>query len=104
MLELGSSYLPTNSSWNRYISESDLTFEEFEIELKTQMSKKAYELCALLDNDKYKHDLWIRDQDWTLGGIKLKKGKYINKNKKYSVDEINETKAEIPLKIPILAG
>lgn len=73
MLELSTAYLPVNSSWNRYIEESESTFEDLNYEAKFCLSKRADEVCKLMHNDKYKKDLWMWDEDWSTQDIKIKK-------------------------------
>lgn len=72
MLELGSTYLPVNTNWQRYIEESELTFEDMSYESKSILSKRAAEVCRLMHDDKYKEDLWMWDQDWSTQEIKMK--------------------------------
>ncbi|XP_011312984.1 DNA polymerase subunit gamma-1, mitochondrial [Fopius arisanus] len=72
MLELGSTYLPVNSNWQRYIEESESTFEDLNYEAKVSLSKRADEVCKLMHNDKYKEDLWMWDQDWSIQSVKTK--------------------------------
>lgn len=73
MLELGMAYLPVNSNWIRYINESDLIYEDFNIESKYLLAKRANQACRLLHNDAYKKDLWLWDEDWSVQELKLKK-------------------------------
>uniref|UniRef100_A0A2M4AC42 DNA polymerase subunit gamma-1 n=1 Tax=Anopheles triannulatus TaxID=58253 RepID=A0A2M4AC42_9DIPT len=72
MLEMGSSYLPVNGSWNRYLTESDLTYDDLDIEGKQLLAQRADAACGLLHNHAYKRDLWLWDQDWTVQDLKLK--------------------------------
>lgn len=69
----GSAYLPVNSNWNRYIDEANLTYEDLDIEAKYHLSRRADEACQLLENENYKNDLWMWDQDWSVQPFKLKK-------------------------------
>lgn len=72
MLELGTAYLPVNSNWERYLEESELTYDDLDNEAKYILAKKADEACKLLHKDAYKRDLWMWDQDWSTQTIKLK--------------------------------
>ncbi|XP_015120544.1 DNA polymerase subunit gamma-1, mitochondrial [Diachasma alloeum] len=72
MLELGTAYLPVSSNWQRYIEESEATFEDLNYEAKVSLSKRADEVCKLMHNDKYKEDLWMWDQDWSTQSVKTK--------------------------------
>ncbi|XP_050099772.1 DNA polymerase subunit gamma-1, mitochondrial [Anopheles aquasalis] len=72
MLEMGSSYLPVNASWNRYLTESDLAYDDLDIEGKQLLAQRADAACTLLHNQAYKRDLWLWDQDWSVQELKLK--------------------------------
>lgn len=79
MLEIGMAYLPVNSNWQRYISESDLSFEELNIQAKHLLERRANEASRLLHNASYKNDLWMWDQDWSTQELKFNKGKAAKK-------------------------
>lgn len=85
MLELGMAYLPVNSNWIRYINESDLIYEDFNIESKYLLAKRANQACRLLHNDAYKKDLWLWDEDWSIQELKLKKTASKKKAKQQAV-------------------
>ncbi|XP_033223118.1 DNA polymerase subunit gamma-1, mitochondrial isoform X2 [Belonocnema kinseyi] len=89
MLELGSAYLPVNSNWQRYIEESESTFEDMNYEGKVILSRRADEVCRLMHNEKYKEDLWMWDQDWSTQDIKMK-----TSLTKARLREIEKAKAE----------
>ncbi|XP_074037535.1 DNA polymerase gamma, catalytic subunit tam isoform X1 [Leptinotarsa decemlineata] len=72
MLELSTAYLPINANWTRYIEESEQAYEDLESESKILLARKADQASQLLHEDKYKEDLWMWDQDWTIKNIKLK--------------------------------
>ncbi|XP_046436001.1 DNA polymerase subunit gamma-1, mitochondrial [Neodiprion fabricii] len=92
MLELGTAYLPVNSNWERYLEESELTYEDLNNETKHILAKKADETCKLLHNEDYKRDLWMWDEDWSTQSIKLKSS--LSKAKLREIEEIKskETK------------
>ena len=73
MLEMALGYLPTNSNWDHYIQQSDYAFDELEEETARVLSQQAKESCQLLNDDLYKTDLWMWDQDWSVKEIKFKK-------------------------------
>ncbi|EZA49914.1 hypothetical protein DMN91_011596 [Ooceraea biroi] len=73
MLELGSAYLPVNSNWQRYLEESESTFDDLNYEAKFTLAKRADAVCELMHGEKYKEDLWMWDQDWSTQEIKVKK-------------------------------
>lgn len=72
MLELGSAYLPVNSNWQRYLEESESTFDDLNYEAKFTLAKRADTVCHLMHDEKYKQDLWMWDQDWSTQEIKMK--------------------------------
>lgn len=72
MLELGSAYLPVNSNWQRYLEESEATFDDLNYEAKFTLARRADSVCQLMHNEKYKEDLWMWDQDWSTQQIKMK--------------------------------
>ncbi|KAH8335954.1 hypothetical protein KR074_012591 [Drosophila pseudoananassae] len=72
MLEMGSAYLPVNSNWERYIRESQLTYEDLNIEAKHHLGRRAEEACSLLLDEQYRKDLWLWDEDWSVQELKLK--------------------------------
>ncbi|KAI8441128.1 hypothetical protein MSG28_009380 [Choristoneura fumiferana] len=119
MLELGSAYLPVNSNWLQYIDSSETIFEDLKLESKQILSQKADEACKLMENEAYKKDLWMWDQDWSTQTLKLKK----TTPKKKKGDDISEPdtiddvealtkkfshlfnlKESLPVKRPYLAG
>lgn len=124
ILELGTSYLPVNSNWKRYLDTSNEIYEDMDIESKFLLSQQANQACQLMYNDNYKKDLWLWDQDWTSKPLKLKKVKKKKpeitvENKPVEPENIYEerflqleemfkslmaTKEQMPIKTPHLAG
>uniref|UniRef100_A0A1B6D0L6 DNA polymerase subunit gamma-1 n=1 Tax=Clastoptera arizonana TaxID=38151 RepID=A0A1B6D0L6_9HEMI len=93
MLELGLAYLPINSNWERYISDSHQTYEDLDNEAKFLLAQHANQSCQLLHNQEYKNNLWLWDQDWTVKELKLKKTptkKIVSKSME-NLDEVNKT-------------
>lgn len=86
MLEMGSAYLPINKNWLRYIDESDLTYDELNIEAKYHLARRADEACRLMKDEKYRQHLWLWDEDWSTQKLKLK----ATKSKKSASKTINE--------------
>lgn len=114
MLELGSAYLPVNTNWVRYINEANLTYEDFHVESKALLSHRADNACRLMHNEKYKNDLWMWDEDWSVQEFKLKKAKSskkIKEEEKVETDELSkkfanllEKKNLLPARRPLLPG
>lgn len=80
MLELSTAYLPINSNWQRYVQESEQAYEDLENECKILLARKADHACRLLHEDKYKEDLWMWDEDWTVKNLTMKMTKTKSKN------------------------
>nr|XP_014090716.2 DNA polymerase subunit gamma-1, mitochondrial [Bactrocera oleae] len=99
MLELGSSYLPVNSNWTRYIKESDLAYEDLSIEAKNHLTRRADNACRLMKNEAYREHLWLWDEDWSVQEIKLKKTKPLKKDSSILVnpDQRNLSQEELHL-------
>lgn len=72
MLELGTAYLPINQNWNRYITDSEQSFEDLENEGRILMARRADQACQLLHDANYKKDLWFWDEDWEVKYVKMK--------------------------------
>lgn len=89
MLEIGMAYLPVNSNWQRYINEANLTFEDLNIEAKYLLERRANEACRLMQNQSFKNDLWMWDQDWSTQELKFNKAKPTKKTS--ATVEVNET-------------
>ena len=50
MLEMGTSYLPIDDSWERYIIDANETYEDLENEMKNTLMKLAEDSCRLIHN------------------------------------------------------
>ncbi len=55
MLEMGSTYLPVNSNWERYIQVAQDTHDDLQRELKLLLITLANEACQLQHDSKYDH-------------------------------------------------
>ncbi|XP_050672846.1 DNA polymerase subunit gamma-1, mitochondrial [Leptidea sinapis] len=95
MLELGTAYLPVNSNWTQYINSAETVFEDCKLESRQILSTKADEACRMMENDAYKNDLWMWDQDWSTQRLKLKKSKNkIVKDKDGTIHEMVDEKRQ----------
>uniref|UniRef100_A0A182ILV4 DNA polymerase subunit gamma-1 n=1 Tax=Anopheles atroparvus TaxID=41427 RepID=A0A182ILV4_ANOAO len=72
MLEMGSAFLPVNGNWEHYLTESDLAYEDLNLEARHLLSQRADAACGLLHDAAYRRDLWLWDQDWSVQQLKLK--------------------------------
>ncbi|PIK41139.1 putative DNA polymerase subunit gamma-1-like [Apostichopus japonicus] len=90
MLEMGQCYLPLNQNWERYLQDSQETYENLQDEMKILLMQIANENCLYLHDDLYKDDPWLWDLDWSVEKFRLRKKYYdtlndspvIEKNKK----------------------
>ena len=88
MLEMALSFLPTNSNWNHYKRQSDDASEELAEETARVLAQQAKETCQLLVNDEsYKQDLWMWDQDWDIKQLKVKKSNAVVNHPKSVVQQ-----------------
>lgn len=90
MLELGTAYLPVNSNWLKYFHESCQTFNDLNVEMKSLLMNKCDQACSLLHDEKYKDNLWLWDQDWSVKDMKLKKKANKSKSKEVQIEEVSE--------------
>jgi DNA polymerase gamma 1 len=51
MLEMGTTYLPINDNWIKYMNNSEKVFRESEKEVKTILMQKANEALELMKED-----------------------------------------------------
>lgn len=73
-----------NSNWLQYIDSAETVFEDCKLESGQLLSLKADEACRLMENEAYKQDLWMWDQDWSTKSWNLKKN--IKKTKTVEFD------------------
>ncbi|XP_024083645.1 DNA polymerase subunit gamma-1, mitochondrial [Cimex lectularius] len=73
MLELQTTYVPVNKNWKKYLFDSQQAYDDLDLEGKSILIRSANEACRLLHNEKYKENLWMWDQDWSLQHLALKK-------------------------------
>ncbi|KAJ8936294.1 hypothetical protein NQ318_001487, partial [Aromia moschata] len=55
------------------IAECEQAYEDLESEGKILLARRADQACQLLHEKKYKEDVWMWDEDWTVKDIKLRK-------------------------------
>lgn len=88
MLEISMAYLPVNRNWNQYLENSEQTYQDLGVESRFQLARQADEACSLLHNDRYRKDLWMWDQDWSVQDLRLTKRKIKSKDKD-ATDQMN---------------
>ncbi|XP_038067395.1 DNA polymerase subunit gamma-1-like [Patiria miniata] len=72
-LEMGQAYLPVNHNWERYLRESQETYDDLQQEMKLALMHLANDACQLMQDDSYKEDPWLWELDWSTEDYKLKK-------------------------------
>ncbi|XP_070541785.1 DNA polymerase subunit gamma-1-like [Ptychodera flava] len=82
MLEMGQAYLPVNENWERYLRDSQGTYEDLQKEMKQTLMQLANDACHLLHNDRFKEDPWLWELDWSSVDLKFRKSKENNSNGK----------------------
>ncbi|XP_026294410.1 DNA polymerase subunit gamma-1, mitochondrial isoform X1 [Frankliniella occidentalis] len=75
MLEISMAYLPVNRNWTQYIENSEQAYQDLGVEARFQLARRADEACSLLHGEKFRNDLWMWDQDWSLQELRLTKRK-----------------------------
>ncbi|EMP35215.1 DNA polymerase subunit gamma-1 [Chelonia mydas] len=91
MLEMGVSYLPVNQNWERYLDETQDTYEELQKEMKKSLMNLANDACQLLYEERYKDDPWLWDLEWDLQEFKQKKKKTVRKKN----EDVNSEPAKV---------
>lgn len=95
MLEMGTSYLPVNRNWLRYLQDSEDTYKDLENELTQSLRREADRACHFMGNQVYKTDPWLWDLDWTTKPLKIKKKPVEKKKKKVSISISESNSASV---------
>lgn len=88
MLEISMAYLPVNRNWIQYLENSEQTYQDLGVEARFQLARRADEACSLLHDEKYRKDLWMWDQDWSLQNLRLTKRKSKAKEPEVNLETI----------------
>lgn len=65
MLTMGSSFLPVNEAWEKYLKDAERTYRKLEEGVKTRLVNLATEARNAMESEKWKDDIWLRQLDWT---------------------------------------
>lgn len=90
ILEMSTCYLPVNRNWRRFVQDAQDTFDDLDTEAKFLLSRQADKTCQLLHEDKYKEDVWMWDQKWSVKKLALKKQKPATKKRRSEIAETAE--------------
>ncbi|KIJ34304.1 hypothetical protein M422DRAFT_213228 [Sphaerobolus stellatus SS14] len=62
---MGSSFLPVDDNWERYIQSADSKYQVLESKVVEALRKLAEEARLLMPGDRWKGDVWLEQLDWT---------------------------------------
>ena len=65
ILTMGSSFLPVNEEWERYLENAERTYRNLEEGVKKRLVNLAVEAKGMMGNENWKDDIWLRQLDWT---------------------------------------
>ncbi|KAI0667216.1 gamma DNA-directed DNA polymerase [Trametes maxima] len=65
VLTMGSSLLPVNEEWEKYIENAERTYKELEEKVKTRLIDLAHEAKDMMQSGKWQDDPWLSQLDWT---------------------------------------
>ena len=52
MFEMGSTYLPINENWQKYVDQSNAIYDDLQNEIKKSLMKLANDACELIHDQK----------------------------------------------------
>lgn len=94
MLEIGMAYLPVTSAWTRYVQAAHLSYDDLNIEAKRILEQRANWACRLARDERWRQDIWMWDQDWSVQELKMKKATKKSKPQALSDDVCNDSDPE----------
>ena len=65
MLTMGSSFLTVNEGWEKYLEDAERTYRSLEEGVKKRLVNLAVEAKNLMENEKWRDDVWLQQLDWT---------------------------------------
>lgn len=65
ILTMGSSFLPVNQEWEKYIQRAETVYREMEAGVQIKLKKLAEDAKLMMDSGKWKEDVWLSQLDWT---------------------------------------
>ncbi|XP_065672765.1 DNA polymerase subunit gamma-1 isoform X2 [Hydra vulgaris] len=66
MLEMGTSYLPIDESWNHYLEQAEFIYNKMAKQMRHSLMAVADEALKMIIDDKYKSDPWLWSMDWSI--------------------------------------
>jgi DNA polymerase gamma 1 len=65
MLTMGSSFLTVDGSWEKYLENAERTYRNLEEGVKKRLVNLAIDAKSMMENEKWRDDVWLRQLDWT---------------------------------------
>lgn len=65
-------YLPVTDGWSRYVQAAHLSFDDLNIEARRILERRANRACRLATGERWRRDVWLWDEDWSVQRLKMK--------------------------------
>lgn len=65
ILTMGSSFLPVNQEWQKYIQRAEAVYQDMEAGVQRKLKKLAEDARLLMGGEKWKENVWLSQLDWT---------------------------------------
>ena len=65
VMRMGSSFLPVNQEWERYLERAESKYREIEGAVKRKLATLAEEARTLMESGEWKGDVFLEQMDWT---------------------------------------
>ena len=65
VLVMGSSFLPVNEAWEKYLAEAERVYRELEVKVTNKLVQLAEKARSMMDGEEWKGDVWLSQLDWT---------------------------------------
>lgn len=65
MMTMGSSFLTVNEQWEAYLQNAEGIYRELNEKVKKRLAELAEQARLLMEDDRWKDDVWLNQLDWT---------------------------------------
>lgn len=65
VMRMGSSFLPVNQEWEKYLERAENKYREIEGAVKRKLAARAEEAKELMESEGWKGDIFLEQMDWT---------------------------------------
>ncbi|ELT96390.1 hypothetical protein CAPTEDRAFT_18002 [Capitella teleta] len=72
MLEMGSTFLPVNADWFKYINSAETKYAELQKEQQKMLMTAAEDALNFAVDQNYRNDVWLWDLDWSVKKVRTK--------------------------------